>query len=134
MVNQSFGSNVLNYPMVNQPMRNTFSLTPNTPYQIWFLYTMLDSPRLSALNEDKEHLAKTIDKCQKDPSYYQIQIGIDLMAKARYLLQEKNYYIRTDGRRIMAYYSTISNKDEESIQLLKKIAEMDIEDFPPHIL
>ncbi|MFQ6637133.1 hypothetical protein Gotur_012598 [Gossypium turneri] len=95
---------------------------------------MLDSPRLSALNEDKEHLAKTIDKCQKDPSYYQIQIGIDLMAKARYLLQEKNYYIRTDGRRIMAYYSTISNKDEESIQLLKKIAEMDIEDFPPHIL
>ncbi|MBA0775648.1 hypothetical protein Gotri_010766, partial [Gossypium trilobum] len=34
----------------------------------------------------------------------------------------------------MAYYSRIGNKDEESIQLLKKIAEMDIEDFPPHIL
>ncbi|MFQ6651231.1 hypothetical protein Gotur_023175 [Gossypium turneri] len=55
------------------------------------------------------------------------------MAKARYLLQERNYYIRTDGRRIMAYYSRIGDKDE-SIQLLKKIAEMDIEDFSPHIL
>ncbi|MFQ6651225.1 hypothetical protein Gotur_023177 [Gossypium turneri] len=95
---------------------------------------MIDSPRLSALNEKKEHLAKTIDKCQKDLSYYQIQIGIDLMAKARYLLQERHYYIRTDERRIMAYYSRIGDKDKESIQLLKKIAEMDIEDFPPHIL
>ncbi|MFQ6651229.1 hypothetical protein Gotur_023175 [Gossypium turneri] len=94
---------------------------------------MIDSPRLSALNEEKEHLAKTMDKCQKNLSYYQIQIGIDLMAKARYLLQERNYYIRTDGRRIMAYYSRIGDKDE-SIQLLKKIAEMDIEDFSPHIL
>ncbi|MBA0670003.1 hypothetical protein Goklo_029122, partial [Gossypium klotzschianum] len=34
----------------------------------------------------------------------------------------------------MAHYSTISDKDEESIQLLKKISEMNIEDFPPHIL
>ncbi|MFQ6666575.1 hypothetical protein Gotur_032881 [Gossypium turneri] len=56
------------------------------------------------------------------------------MAKARYLLQERNYRLRTDGRRIMAYYSRISDKDEESIRLLKTIAEMDIEDFPPHIL
>ncbi|MFQ6622251.1 hypothetical protein Gotur_003127 [Gossypium turneri] len=95
---------------------------------------MIGSPRLSALNEDKEHLTTTIDKCQKDLSYYQIQIGIDLMAKARCLLQERNYRLRTDGRRIMAYYSRISDKDEESICLLKKIAEMDIEDFPPHIL
>ncbi|MFQ6630958.1 hypothetical protein Gotur_008414 [Gossypium turneri] len=95
---------------------------------------MIDSPRLSALNEDKEHLATTIDKCQKDLSYYQIQTGIDLMAKARYLLQERNYCLRTDGRRIMAYYSRISDKDEESIRLLNKIAEMDIEDFPPYIL
>ncbi|MBA0670334.1 hypothetical protein Goklo_024469, partial [Gossypium klotzschianum] len=91
-------------------------------------------PRLSALNEDKEHLATTIDKCQKDFSYYQIQTGIDLMAKARYLLQERNYRLRTDGRRIMTYYSRISDKDVESICLLKKIAEIDIEDFPSHIL
>ncbi|MFQ6652334.1 hypothetical protein Gotur_024256 [Gossypium turneri] len=34
----------------------------------------------------------------------------------------------------MAYYSRISDKDEESICLLKKIAEMDIEDFSSHIL
>ncbi|MFQ6638116.1 hypothetical protein Gotur_012614 [Gossypium turneri] len=96
---------------------------------------MIGSPRLSALNEDKEHLATTIDKyCQKNLSYYQIQTGIDLLAKARYLLQERNYRLRTNGRRIMAYYSRISDKDEESIRLLKKIAEIDIEDFPPHIL
>ncbi|MBA0848517.1 hypothetical protein Goshw_003407 [Gossypium schwendimanii] len=44
------------------------------------------------------------------------------MAKARYLLQERNYRIRTDGRRIMAYYSRISDKDDKSICLLKKIA------------
>ncbi|MFQ6620355.1 hypothetical protein Gotur_000423 [Gossypium turneri] len=95
---------------------------------------MIGSPRLSALNEDQEHLTKIIDKCQKDLSYYQIQTGIDLMAKARYFLQERNYQLRTDGRRIMAYYSRISDKDEESICLLKKIAEMDIKDFPSHIL
>ncbi|MFQ6652332.1 hypothetical protein Gotur_024256 [Gossypium turneri] len=56
------------------------------------------------------------------------------MAKARYLLQERNFQLRTDERRIMAYYSRISDKDEESICLLKKIAEMDIEDFSSHIL
>ncbi|MBA0640278.1 hypothetical protein Goklo_023232, partial [Gossypium klotzschianum] len=91
-------------------------------------------PRLSALNEDKEHLATTIHKCQKDVSYYQIQTGIDLMAKARYLLQERNYRLKTDGKRIMAYYSRISDKDKESICLLKKITEIDIEDFSSHIL
>ncbi|MBA0610469.1 hypothetical protein Godav_011314, partial [Gossypium davidsonii] len=91
-------------------------------------------PRLSALNEDKEHLATIIDKCQKDLSYYQIQTRIDLMAKAKYLIQERNYRLRTDGRRIMAYYSRISDKDEESIRLLRKIADMDIEDFPHYIL
>ncbi|MBA0645650.1 hypothetical protein Goklo_013717 [Gossypium klotzschianum] len=47
---------------------------------------MLGSPRLSALNENKKHLVKTIDKCQKDLCYYQTQTGIDLMAKAKYLL------------------------------------------------
>ncbi|MBA0701460.1 hypothetical protein Goari_022914, partial [Gossypium aridum] len=91
-------------------------------------------PRLLALNEDKEHLATTIDRCQKDSSYYQIQTRIDLMPKAKYLLQERNYRLRTDGRRIMAYYSRISDKDEESIRLLKKITNMDIEDFPPNIV
>ncbi|MFQ6664149.1 hypothetical protein Gotur_031353 [Gossypium turneri] len=56
------------------------------------------------------------------------------MAKVRYLIQERNFRLRTDGRRIMAYYSRISDKDEESIRLLKNIAEMHIEDFPSHIL
>ncbi|MBA0846663.1 hypothetical protein Goshw_005283 [Gossypium schwendimanii] len=35
---------------------------------------------------DKEHLTKNIDKCYKDPIYYQTQTGIDLMSKAQYLL------------------------------------------------
>ncbi|MFQ6638120.1 hypothetical protein Gotur_012614, partial [Gossypium turneri] len=131
MVNQPLGPNVLKYQMVNQPEKERFFQS----YQIWYIHTMIGSPRLSALNEDKEHLATTIDKyCQKNLSYYQIQTGIDLLAKARYLLQERNYRLRTNGRRIMAYYSRISDKDEESIRLLKKIAEIDIEDFPPHIL
>ncbi|MBA0614679.1 hypothetical protein Godav_014945, partial [Gossypium davidsonii] len=96
---------------------------------------MLGSPRLSALNEDKECLTKTIDKCQNNSSYYQIQAGINLMAKTKYLLQQKNYQFRTDGRRILAYHSyLIKEKDDEGIQLLKKIANMDIEDFPSNIL
>ncbi|MFQ6636566.1 hypothetical protein Gotur_013086 [Gossypium turneri] len=50
---------------------------------------MLGSPRLSALNEEKECLTKTIDKCQNNSSYYQIQAGIDLMAKAK-IFSNKN--------------------------------------------
>ncbi|MBA0754763.1 hypothetical protein Gogos_020492 [Gossypium gossypioides] len=52
---------------------------------------MIASPRLSAIKENKEHLAKTIDRCHNDLSYYQTQAGIDLIAKAKYLLQEKDY-------------------------------------------
>ncbi|MBA0643863.1 hypothetical protein Goklo_028118, partial [Gossypium klotzschianum] len=75
---------------------------------------MLGSSRLSTLNKDKECLAKTIDKCQNNSSYYQTQAGIDLMAKAKYLLQQKDYQFRTDGRRILAYHSyLIKEKDEE---------------------
>ncbi|MBA0753016.1 hypothetical protein Gogos_021847, partial [Gossypium gossypioides] len=92
-------------------------------------------PRLSALNEDKERLAKIIDRCYNNPSYYQNQVGIDLIAKAKYLLQQKEYQFKTDGRRIMAYHSEIiEEKDEEFTQLLKKIADMEIEDFPSNIL
>ncbi|MFQ6668937.1 hypothetical protein Gotur_034382 [Gossypium turneri] len=81
---------------------------------------MLGSPRLSAVNEDKECLTKTIDRCKNNSSYYQIQAGIDLMAKAKFLLQQKDYQFRTDGRRILAYHSyLIKEKDDESIQLLK---------------
>ncbi|MBA0779975.1 hypothetical protein Gotri_004135, partial [Gossypium trilobum] len=77
---------------------------------------MLRSPRLSVLNENKEHLATTIDRCQNDLSYYQTQVGIDLIAKAKYLLQERDYQLKTDGRRIMAYNShIIEENNEESI-------------------
>ncbi|MFQ6647567.1 hypothetical protein Gotur_021688 [Gossypium turneri] len=95
---------------------------------------MLENPRLSALNEDKECLTKTIDKCQNNSSYYQIQSEIDLMAKAKDLLQQKDQF-KTNGRRILAYHSyLIKEKDDEDIQLLKKIVEIDIEDFPSNIL
>ncbi|MBA0756721.1 hypothetical protein Gogos_020079 [Gossypium gossypioides] len=95
---------------------------------------MLGSPRLFALNEDNEYLAKTIDKCQDNSSYYQIQAGIDLMTKAKYLLQQKNYQFRTDGRRILAYHSYLLEENDEGIHLLKKIADMNIKDFPSNIL
>ncbi|MBA0761239.1 hypothetical protein Gotri_023914, partial [Gossypium trilobum] len=77
---------------------------------------MLGSPRLSALNEDKEHLETIIDRCQNNLSYYQTYVGINLIAKAKYLLQERDYQLRTDGRRIMAYhYHIIEENNEESI-------------------
>ncbi|MFQ6653641.1 hypothetical protein Gotur_024936 [Gossypium turneri] len=42
----------------------------------------------------------------------------------------------TDGKRILAYETrNIQNdRDEESMRLLKNIAEMEIEDFPSHII
>ncbi|MBA0766997.1 hypothetical protein Gotri_015978, partial [Gossypium trilobum] len=80
------------------------------------IHKILGSPRLSALNEDKKHLATKIDRCQNDLSYYQTQVGIDLIAKAKYLFQERDYQLRTDGRRIMAYHShIIEENNEESI-------------------
>ncbi|MFQ6659094.1 hypothetical protein Gotur_028112 [Gossypium turneri] len=97
---------------------------------------MIGSPRLSAVKEDKEHLTTTIDKCYNDPSYYQTQAGIDLITKAQYLLQQKDYQFWTDGRRILTYHTgnIQDERDEESTRLLKKIAEIEIEDFSSHIL
>ncbi|MFQ6622806.1 hypothetical protein Gotur_002287 [Gossypium turneri] len=57
---------------------------------------MIGNPKLSAVKEDKEHLTKNIDKCYKNLSYYQTQTRIDLMTKAQYLLQQKNYKLWTD--------------------------------------
>ncbi|MBA0755259.1 hypothetical protein Gogos_019932 [Gossypium gossypioides] len=81
-------------------------------------------------------LDKKIDKCYKGLSYYQTQTGIDLMTKAQYLLHQEIYKLWIDGRRILVYDTgNIKNdKDEESLRLLKKIAEMEIEDFPSHII
>ncbi|MBA0800786.1 hypothetical protein Gohar_011201, partial [Gossypium harknessii] len=97
---------------------------------------MIGSLQLSAVKEVKEHLTKNIDRCYNDPSYYQTQNGIDLITKAQDLLQQQIYQLWTDGRRILAYYTENikENRDEESLRLLKKIAEMEIEDFPSHIL
>ncbi|MBA0733742.1 hypothetical protein Gogos_017723 [Gossypium gossypioides] len=41
-----------------------------------------------------------------------------------------------DGRRVLAYQTRNiqENRDEESLRLLKKIAEIKIEDFRSHIL
>ncbi|MFQ6621013.1 hypothetical protein Gotur_001432 [Gossypium turneri] len=58
------------------------------------------------------------------------------MTKAQYLLQQKTYSLWTDGRRILAYDTgnTQDDRDEKSVQLLKKIADMEIDDFPSHII
>ncbi|MBA0878631.1 hypothetical protein Goshw_008979, partial [Gossypium schwendimanii] len=51
------------------------------------------------------------------------------------LSKKKDYQFRIDGRRILAYRSyLIKEKDDEGIQLLKNIADMDIEDFSSNIL
>ncbi|MBA0711702.1 hypothetical protein Golax_010854, partial [Gossypium laxum] len=93
-------------------------------------------PKLSAVKQDKGHLTKNIDKCYNNPSYYQIQAGIYLMTKTQYLLQQKTYKLWTDGRRILAYdtRNIQDDKDGESVQLLKKIADMEIDDFSSHMI
>ncbi|MBA0746597.1 hypothetical protein Gogos_009101, partial [Gossypium gossypioides] len=48
--------------------------------------------------EEKRHLTKNIDKCYNNLSYYQNQVGIYLMTKTQYLLQQKTYNFWTDGR------------------------------------
>ncbi|MBA0735565.1 hypothetical protein Gogos_019402 [Gossypium gossypioides] len=75
---------------------------------------MIGSPKLSAVKEDKEHLTKNIDKCYKNPNYYLTQIGIDLMTKAQYLLQQEIYKLWMDGIRILAYETgNIQNDRDE---------------------
>ncbi|MFQ6624498.1 hypothetical protein Gotur_003713 [Gossypium turneri] len=58
------------------------------------------------------------------------------MTKTQYLLQQEIYKLWMDGRRILAYETgNIQNdRDKESVRLLKKIAEMEIEDFSSHII
>ncbi|MBA0628565.1 hypothetical protein Godav_023280, partial [Gossypium davidsonii] len=58
------------------------------------------------------------------------------MTKTQYLLQQKTYSLWIDGRRILTYdtRNTRDGRDEESVQLLKKIADMEIDDFPSHII
>ncbi|MBA0707701.1 hypothetical protein Golax_019730 [Gossypium laxum] len=77
-----------------------------------------------------------MDKCYKDPRYYQTQAGIDLMSKAQYLLHQEIFKLWTNGRRILAYQTgnVQNDRDEESLRLLKEMVEMEIEDFPSHIL
>ncbi|MBA0678295.1 hypothetical protein Goari_019649, partial [Gossypium aridum] len=91
---------------------------------------MIGGPNLSAAREEKEHLTKNIDKCYNNPSYYQIQAGITLMTKAQYLLQQKAYSLWIDGRKILVYDTgvgyTQDDRNKESVQLLKKIADMEI--------
>ncbi|MBA0692600.1 hypothetical protein Goari_010150, partial [Gossypium aridum] len=52
------------------------------------------------------------------------------MTKAQYLLQQKSYCFWTDGRRILTYGAGAGyrqdDRSKESVQLLKKIADMEI--------
>ncbi|MBA0711701.1 hypothetical protein Golax_010854, partial [Gossypium laxum] len=49
---------------------------------------------------------------------------------------QKTYKLWTDGRRILAYdtRNIQDDKDGESVQLLKKIADMEIDDFSSHMI
>ena len=105
------------------------------PYQIWIIKKMIGTPQLSAVNKDKEHLSKTIDECYNKFNHYEVQTGIDLLSQAHYLLHEDAYKLWTDGRRILAFSNgnIQEERSEESVKLLKKITEMEIEEFPSHI-
>nr|KJB75875.1 hypothetical protein B456_012G062500 [Gossypium raimondii] len=83
-----------------------------------------------------EHLAKIIDECYNNFDHYQIQPGIDLLSQARYFLHDEVYKLWTDGRRILAYPNgnIQEDRDEEYLKLLKKIADMEIEEFPSPII
>ncbi|KAH1031847.1 hypothetical protein J1N35_044021, partial [Gossypium stocksii] len=87
-------------------------------YKIWVIKTMFEGTNLSSVNEDKEHLSKIIDMCYNDFSHYQFQVGIDLMIKAQW---KKNTGIQ---------HRKTSSRDEEFVQLLKKITDMEIDDYP----
>ncbi|MFQ6625930.1 hypothetical protein Gotur_005244 [Gossypium turneri] len=74
---------------------------------------MIETPQLSAISEDKEHLAKTIGECYNKFDHYQVQTGIDLLSQAYYLLHDDVYKLWTDGRRILAFPNR--NIQEDSI-------------------
>ncbi|KAK5845810.1 hypothetical protein PVK06_002039 [Gossypium arboreum] len=97
---------------------------------------MIGSPKLSVVKENKEHLTKNIDKCYNNFTYYQIQIGIDLITIAQYVLQHQTYKLWTNGRRTVAddIRNIQKNRDEESLKLLKKIPDIEIDDYPSHII
>ncbi|MFQ6626272.1 hypothetical protein Gotur_004647, partial [Gossypium turneri] len=105
------------------------------PYQIWIIKKMIGTPQLSAVYEDKEHLSKTIDECYNKFENYQVQTGLELLSQAYYLLHDEVYKLWTDGRRILAFPNgnIQEERNEESVKLLKKITEMEIEEFPSHI-
>ncbi|MFQ6640755.1 hypothetical protein Gotur_014348 [Gossypium turneri] len=97
---------------------------------------MIGTPQLSTVNENKERLEKTINECYNNFDQYQIQPGINLLSQARYLLHDEVYKLWTGGRRILAYPNgnIQKDRDEESLKLLKKIADMKIEEFSSHII
>ncbi|MBA0879733.1 hypothetical protein Goshw_008740 [Gossypium schwendimanii] len=97
---------------------------------------MIGTLKLSNVNENKEHLAKTINESYNNFDHYQIQLGIDLLSQACYLLHDEVYKLWTDGRRILAYPkgNIQEDKDEEYLKLLKKIVDMEIEEFLSHFI
>ncbi|KAK5770224.1 hypothetical protein PVK06_046374 [Gossypium arboreum] len=60
----------------------------------------------------------------------------NLISTAQHVLHQQTYKLSTDGKRIVADDTGVVQKtrDEESIQLLKKIADMEIDDFPSEII
>ncbi|KAK8613701.1 hypothetical protein V6N13_101458 [Hibiscus sabdariffa] len=90
-------------------------------------------PQLRATNEEEKHLQDHIDKCYNIPVYYYIQVGLHLKAKAQEILSDQSYKYWTDGKRIFVN-RWCNRSDEAAKQLLKRIADMNLKDYPYEIL
>ncbi|MFQ6671504.1 hypothetical protein Gotur_036033 [Gossypium turneri] len=76
-----------------------------------------------------------IDECYNKFENYQVQTGLELLSQAYYLLHDEVYKLWMDGRRILAFPNgnIQEERNEEFVKLLKKITEIEIEEFPSHI-
>ncbi|MFQ6631950.1 hypothetical protein Gotur_008655, partial [Gossypium turneri] len=95
---------------------------------------IIGTPQLSAVDEDKEHLSKTIDECYNKFENYQVQTGLELLSQAYYLLHDEVYKLWTDGKRILAFPNRNIHEERngESVKLLKKITE-EMWNTPPRL-
>nr|KJB84042.1 hypothetical protein B456_N001800 [Gossypium raimondii] len=71
------------------------------PYQIWIIKKMIGTPQLSSVNEDKEHLSKTmmnviinliIIKSKQELTYYHKPIIFSMMMFINYGQMEEGYW------------------------------------------
>ncbi|KAK8713943.1 hypothetical protein V6N13_149145 [Hibiscus sabdariffa] len=86
------------------------------------------------MTKEAKHLQDYIDKCYSSPVYCQIQAGLHLKSKAQEILSDRSYKYWTDGKRIFVNCWCNGESDATAKQLLKKIVDMSLEDYPYEIL